>query len=137
METKARNRDRTTLVSNHLDPERCHPDVDLLERRFQPLLELAEEMKVFRRVLHVDENTGQVVAVFQVFVLPQPPNRLRFAGHGPEPLAQFQQCLPDECVGTARPSLNRRGRRISNRRNAPLIRGRPLDREGDPLNGQR
>src|SRR5439155_14810437 len=38
--------------------------------------------------------------------------------------------------GTGCPSLNRRGRRISNRRDELLIRGRPLNDERDAFMGQ-
>src|SRR4051812_9978188 len=94
-----------------------HPDVDLAEPRLNLLLERREEFAVLRDIRDVDKHADQVIAVDLPLMMPRPADRLGFTRHGPNCCLRSNSVSPISSSGTGWPSLNRSGRRISNRRN--------------------
>ena len=55
-----------------------HPNVELLESRFEDFFELLEELSIFFGVGNIDKNADEIVAVKLARVFPQPTDYLRF-----------------------------------------------------------
>jgi hypothetical protein len=62
--------------SQHFNRVGRHPNVNLLEPRLQSLLELDEELPMFRLVRDVYKDSDQVIAVGLAFVPPESADRL-------------------------------------------------------------
>ena len=91
-------------TSDNVNRVNRQPDLDLLEARFQALLELQKEAPVVGSVLYVREHPDQFVMVKLLLVLPLTTNRLRLTRSGAEMLAQLHQRLGDQPAGD-RPSV--------------------------------
>ena len=60
---------------------------------------LAKEPARFNVVLHIDKNSGKIVAVEMTFVLPGSADDLGLLSDGAELPAQLQERLPNQFVG--------------------------------------
>lgn len=92
---------------------RRDPNVELLEARFQPLLEFDEELSVFRQIWHIDEYPYQIIPEFLALMSPESTDVLGFARHCTKSCSSSSSVSPSTSSGTARPSLNRSGSSIS------------------------
>ena len=108
-----------------------------MEAEFELLFEMLEELSVGRRIRYVHEHPHQLVAVRLTLVMPAALNDLRLGRNGAELLFDFEEGIGNQSFGTACPSLNRRGRSISNRRSDLLIGSRAFHDEGYAFNRQR
>jgi len=122
--------------SEDLNRRRDQPDVNLIETGFGPLLELPKELAGLGKVRGIHEYSYQIVPEDLTLMLPHAADGLRLARDRSELLAQLEQRVRVKSSGTGRASLNRRGSRISKRRNALLIAGRTFDDERDSLDRQ-
>jgi hypothetical protein len=120
-------RDRSFRTSEDLDRVGDHPDVDLLEIKFEAFLKVEKPCAVFGRICHVGEYPHEVIAIDAAFMLPDAPNSLRLERCRAEAPANSDQRLADQVIGNRRPivkaqwkqdlvAARTRGRKASARR---------------------
>ena len=91
----------------------CEPDIELLKSFLERLFEFLKELFVIGSSRHIDEQPDQFVVITLLPLLPGPDNHLAFGGNGAKTSFQARIVFRKSGAGTGRPSLNRRGNRIS------------------------